>query len=147
MLMLLLALLGQPALGADAVRVADFRLRWLLHQESGGIEQLEQWNVACLQAKCTIGRWFSGRDFGQKAITAAQAKDILGEADQLPALDGARPQAAGASHHEERIWVDLSDKNYSKVRPDTPETDDISTGLAWAKFELDLRHAWEGQDR
>jgi hypothetical protein len=147
MLMILLALLGQPTLGADAVQ-ADFRIRWLLHQEAGGIEQLEQWNVACNQAKCTIGRWFEGRDFGQKPITLAQAKDLLGEAEQLPAGGPPpTPQAVRASHHEERIWVDQGEKSWSKARAQQPETEDISSGLAWARLEIDLRHAWEGPDR
>jgi hypothetical protein len=139
-----LALFGQAALGADP---ADFRIRWLLHQESGGIEQLEQWNVACSQAKCTIGRWFSGRDFGQKSVPVARAKELLAEAERLPAASESHaPAAAHSLHHEERVWVDQSEKSWTKARSELPETDDISSGLAWAQFELDLRHAWEGQD-
>jgi len=147
-LLIFLALLGQTTWGADSGQVSDFRIRWLLHQESGGIEQLEQWNVACSQAKCTIGRWFSGRDFGQKDLPAARARGILAEAEKLPtAAESRAPQAASSAHHEERIWVDQAEKNWTKSRPQLPETDDISSGLAWAQFELDLRHAWEGLDR
>jgi hypothetical protein len=146
MMLILLALLGRTAWGADSAQLADFRIRWLLHQESGGIEQLEQWNVACSQTKCTIGRWFSGKDFGQKGLSISKAREILNEAMRLPAAP--EPKAVPAAqplHHEERIWVDQADKGWTKVRPELPETDDISSGLAWAQFELDLRHAWEGE--
>jgi hypothetical protein len=145
--MILLAFLGRVALGADS-QVPDFRIRWLLHQESGGIEQLEQWNLACNQSKCSIGRWISGKDFGQKSVPVTQARDLLSSAEKLPSINVARaPQAASPSHHEERIWVDQTEKSWTKVRPGLADGDDIASGLAWARFELDLRHAWEGQDR
>jgi hypothetical protein len=147
MLLVWLALLSRSALAAE-VQVLDFRIRWLLHQESGGIEQLEQWNVSCNQSKCQIGRWISGRDFGQRSVPLEQAKGLLASAESLPtATTVPTSQAMRASHHEERIWVDRPDKGYAKVRPQLPENEDMSSGLAWARFELDLRHAWEGRDR
>jgi hypothetical protein len=141
-----LSLLALAAVVATDARAtdADFRLLWFLIHEAGGVQQQEQWNIACASRQCTISRAFSGKEIGSREIPSLRAHELLKAAETLPT---ASKSVTGTGFPVEEIRVSQEKKQWAKYRPAVSETGDMSISFAWTNFELALRHAWDGRTR